>query len=74
MSRADFVKHVYDHFNAGDMEIVLAAMQEDVIWANGLEGGHVHGRNGVRSYWTHQWAMITRTSNRSRLPSAPKEK
>ena len=49
---------VYDRFNARDMEAVLAAMHEDVIWANGMEGGHVHGREGVRSYWTRQWATI----------------
>ena len=54
----DFLKRVYDLFNARDMETVLAAMHEDVIWANGFEGGHVHGRNGVRSYWTNQWATI----------------
>ncbi|SRR5579871_5002911 len=54
----DFLKRVYDLFNARDMETVLAAMHEDVIWANGFEGGHAHGRNGVRSYWTHQWATI----------------
>jgi ketosteroid isomerase-like protein len=54
----DLLKRVYDRFNARDMETVLAAMHEDVIWANGLEGGHVHGRNGVRSYWTRQWTMI----------------
>jgi hypothetical protein len=23
-----------------------------------MEGGHVHGRDGVRSYWTRQWAMV----------------
>jgi len=55
---ADFLKRVYDLFNARDMEAVLAAMHEDVIWANGFEGGHVHGRNGVRSYWRNQWATI----------------
>jgi hypothetical protein len=33
-------------------------MHEDVIWANGMEGGHVYGRDGVRAYWTRQWAMI----------------
>jgi hypothetical protein len=26
--------------------------------ANGLEGGHVYGHDGVRDYWTRQWAMI----------------
>ena len=40
------------------MEAVLTDMHEDVVWANGMEGGHVHGRNGVRSYWARQWAMI----------------
>jgi hypothetical protein len=54
----ELVGRLYDSFNARDMEILLSAMQEDVIWANGMEGGHVHGREGVRSYWTRQWAMI----------------
>ena len=54
----DFLKRLYDRFNARDMEALLSAMQEDVVWANGMEGGHVHGREGVRSYWTRQWAMI----------------
>lgn len=40
------------------MESVLAAMQPDVTWANGMEGGYVHGRDEVRRYWTRQWAMI----------------
>ena len=29
-----------------------------VIWANGMEGGHVHGRDEVRSYWKRQWAIL----------------
>ena len=29
----DFLKGVYDRFNARDMETVLAAMHEDVVWA-----------------------------------------
>ncbi len=59
MSReVEVLKLLYDRFNARDMETVLTAMHEDVLWANGMEGGHVHGRNGVRSYWTRQWAMI----------------
>ena len=54
----ELLKLLYDRFNARDMEAVLASMHEDVIWANGMEGGHVHGRDGVRSYWTRQWAII----------------
>jgi hypothetical protein len=54
----EILKRLYDRFNARDMESLLAAMHEDVIWANGMEGGHVHGRDEVRAYWTRQWAMI----------------
>ena len=54
----ELLKRIYDRFNSRDMETVLAALHEDVIWANGLEGGHVHGREGVRNYWTRQWAMV----------------
>jgi hypothetical protein len=57
-SEVELLKLLYDRFNARDMEAVLASMHEDVIWANGMEGGHVHGRDGVRSYWTRQWAII----------------
>jgi ketosteroid isomerase-like protein len=55
---AELLKHLYDRFNARDMEAVLAIMHRDVAWANGMDGGHVHGHDGVRSYWTRQWAMI----------------
>lgn len=52
------LRELYARFNAREMEAVLAAMQEDVVWANGMEGGHVQGRDGVRDYWTRQWAMV----------------
>lgn len=52
------LKHVYERFNARDIEAVLADMYENVMWANGMEGGHVHRRDGVRSYWIRQWAMV----------------
>src|SRR5713101_6438674 len=55
---AELIKRVYERFNARDIEGVLAMMHSDVMWANGMDGGHVHGREGVRSYWTRQWAMI----------------
>jgi len=58
VDKVELLKRIYDRFNVRDMETVLAALHEDVIWANGMEGGHVHGREGVRSYWTRQWAMV----------------
>jgi nuclear transport factor 2 (NTF2) superfamily protein len=54
----ELLKRVYDLFNSRDIESVLAAMHPDVIWANGMEGGHVHGRDEVCSYWKRQWALI----------------
>src|SRR5690348_10981477 len=54
----DLLKRVYDRFNARDMETVLAVMHENVVWANGMEGGYVHGRDEVRTYWTRQWSVI----------------
>ena len=54
----ELLKRLYDRFNARDMDTLLSAMQEGVIWANGMEGGLVHGREGVRRYWTRQWVMV----------------
>jgi ketosteroid isomerase-like protein len=53
-----FLRRVYDRFNARDIDGVLACLHADVVWANGQEGGHVHGHDGVRRYWTRQWEMI----------------
>jgi hypothetical protein len=53
-----FLKRLYERFNARDIEALLAMMQPDVVWANGMEGGYVHGRAGVRLYWTRQWALV----------------
>lgn len=58
MDEVEFLKRMYRSFNARNMEDVLASLHEDVMWANGMEGGYVYGRDGVRSYWTRQWAMI----------------
>jgi nuclear transport factor 2 (NTF2) superfamily protein len=55
---AEFLTRVYGLFNTRDMENVLAAMHRDVTWANGMDGGYVHGQEGVRDYWTRQWAML----------------
>jgi ketosteroid isomerase-like protein len=54
----ELLRRLYDRFNARDMETLLSAMQEDVVWANGMEGGNVLGREEVRGYWTRQWAII----------------
>jgi hypothetical protein len=58
MDREERLRAVYAAFNARDVEAVLEAMTEDVDWPNAWEGGRVHGREGVRGYWTRQWAAI----------------
>ncbi|MFZ0733889.1 MAG: nuclear transport factor 2 family protein [Candidatus Sulfotelmatobacter sp.] len=52
------IRRAYAAFNARDLEGALATMTPDVIWPNGMEGGTVHGHEGVRAYWTRQWGMI----------------
>ena len=61
MSKNDveMIKRIYQSFNARDIDAVLAVLSDDVAWANGMEGGHVHGREAVRAYWTRQWAVIS---------------
>lgn len=57
-SAVELLRRVYDRFNARDLEGVLGTMHADVMGANGMEGGHVRGRDGVRSYWSRQWSII----------------
>jgi ketosteroid isomerase-like protein len=53
-----FLRRLYAQFNAREMESLLASMAPDVMWANGMEGGHERGREAVRAYWTRQWGMF----------------
>ncbi|WP_371743171.1 nuclear transport factor 2 family protein [Pollutimonas harenae] len=50
---------MYECFNARDIGGVLAAVADDVAWANGMDGGHVHGHEAVRDYWTRQRAVVS---------------
>ena len=52
------VRRLYEGFNQRDIPAVLSLLAEDVDWANGMDGGHVRGREAVRAYWTKQWAAI----------------
>jgi hypothetical protein len=55
----EVVEHLYDRFNARDIDGVLVALTDDVAWANGMDGGHVHGHEAVREYWTRQWSLVS---------------
>jgi hypothetical protein len=57
-SKIELLAAAYAAFNARNIDSVLAMMHPDVDWANGMEGGRVHGHKGVRDYWVRQWASI----------------
>jgi hypothetical protein len=79
------LERIYDRFNARDIDGVLTALTEDVAWANGMDGGHVHGPEGpyartgrASGPWSARmsspWAFIelkmARSSRKSGSPSA----
>jgi hypothetical protein len=54
----ELLEGAYRDFNARRLDAVLARMTKDVAWPNGWEGGYVYGHDGVRDYWTRQWAVL----------------
>jgi ketosteroid isomerase-like protein len=52
------IRRLYDAFNRRDIDAVLETLAEDVVWANGWEGGHIEGRTAVREYWARQFEVI----------------
>lgn len=52
------LRKLYDDFNAQNIESILPALAPDVRWANGVEGGFVHGRDDVRAYWRKQFQTV----------------
>ena len=58
MDERELLAGAYRDFNERRIDEVLARMHPDVAWANGMEGGHVYGRDAVRAYWTRQWTLI----------------
>jgi SnoaL-like protein len=59
--RVELLQRVYRDFNRRNIEPLLAVLHQEVIWPNGWEGGTIVGRDGVRNYWTRQWAAINPT-------------
>jgi ketosteroid isomerase-like protein len=53
------IKHMYERFNARDIDGVLSVLADNVTWANGMDGGHVHGQEEVRSYWSRQGEVVS---------------
>jgi ketosteroid isomerase-like protein len=69
--REELMRSLYRAFNARDVDACLAAMTDDVDWANGWEGGRVVGRDAVRDYWERQWAVIDSTAEPTAVSERP---
>jgi SnoaL-like protein len=54
----EILQSAYRDFNARNIDAVISLMHPEVEWANGMEGGHVHGRDEVRAYWTRQFTTL----------------
>jgi ketosteroid isomerase-like protein len=54
----ELLQRMYAAFNRRDIESVLAAMQDNVDWPNGMEGGRVLGKAAVRDYWKRQFEVL----------------
>ena len=56
---SEILRAAYRDFNSRNIEAVISQMHPEVIWANGLEGGHVHGKDEVRAYWKRQFLTLS---------------
>ena len=55
----NFLQNLYKNFNDRKIDLVISKMTGDVKWANGMDGGYVHGHDAVKDYWTRQFTMVS---------------
>ena len=55
----NFFQDLYKDFNDRKIDLVISKMTDDVKWANGMDGGYVHGHDAVKDYWTRQFTMVS---------------
>jgi len=58
MSEREVLSAAYRDFNARNIDAVISSMHPQVEWPNGMEGGHVHGKDAVREYWSRQFTTL----------------
>ena len=54
----EILHNAYRDFNARNIDAVISRMHPQIEWANGMEAGHVHGKDEVRAYWTRQFTTL----------------
>jgi ketosteroid isomerase-like protein len=52
----EVVRDAYTAFNDRDIDRALALMDPEVAWPDVVNGGFVHGRDGVRRHWREVFA------------------
>ena len=52
------IRRTYEHFNAREIDAVLALMHADVDWPNALEATRITGHDAIREYWLGQFAAF----------------
>ena len=57
-SEPQILRAAYRDFNARNIDGVISRMHPEVDWANGMEGGHVRGKEAVRAYWMRQFSSL----------------
>ena len=62
MDHEQRLRAAYRAFNRRDIDAALRQLAPEVDWPNAWEGGRVRGHDGVREYWTRQWAAIDPTA------------
>jgi ketosteroid isomerase-like protein len=65
------IRAAYRAFNSRDIDAAVELMHPDVDWPNAWEGGRVRGRDGVRDYWTRQFAAISSHVEPERFTEEP---
>jgi len=54
-----FFKTLYQNSNDRKIDTIIVHMQDDVEWANGMDGGYVYGQEAVKEYWKRQFAVVS---------------
>lgn len=49
------IRRAYEAFNSREIDLAIGWLAPDVDWPNAIEGGRVHGPEGVREHWARQF-------------------
>ena len=58
VNHVNFLRAIYAHFNAREIDPILSTFTSDVEWPRAFEGDAVQGQEAIREYWTKQWSEI----------------